>query len=99
MKRVRRPAELVDAIRRVGRGRQRRGRGGGARERAVHELIAEGLSNQAIAARLVLTDRTVEAHVRSLLTKLELPPDVGTHRRVLAVLAHLRARMAPVEAS
>lgn len=54
--------------------------------------IAEGLSHQAIAARLVLTDRTVEAHVRSLLTKLDLPPDTGTNRRVLAVLAPLRAR-------
>jgi len=63
------------------------------RERTVLEHIAAGLSNQAIAAHLVITDRTVEAHVRSLFTKLQLPPDTGTHRRVLAVLAHLRARM------
>jgi DNA-binding NarL/FixJ family response regulator len=107
--RVARPAELVDAIRRVGEGGSvvdpevvrtvlatRRTTDPlahlSARERAVLELVAEGLSNQAIAARLVLTDRTVEAHVRSLLTKLNLPFDAGTHRRVLAVLAHLRAR-------
>jgi DNA-binding NarL/FixJ family response regulator len=61
------------------------------RERTVLGLIAEGLSNQAIADRLVLTERTVEAHVRSLFTKLDLPPDGGVHRRVLAVLTHLRA--------
>ena len=60
-------------------------------------LLAEGLSNQAIAARLVITDRTVEAHVRSLLTKLDLPPDTGTHRRVLAVLAHLGARTPAID--
>lgn len=107
--RVRRPAELADAIRRVGEGGSvvdpevvravlatRRVIDPlarlSARERAVLALVAEGLSNQAIAARMVLTDRTVEAHVRGLLTKLHLPPDTGTHRRVLAVLVHLRAR-------
>ena len=61
------------------------------REREVLALMAEGLSNSAIAARLVLTQRTVEGHVRSVLMKLDLPPGDGAHRRVLAVIAYLRA--------
>lgn len=67
------------------------------REREVLALIAEGLSNQAIAQRLALTDRTVEAHVRNLLTKLDIPHDTNTHRRVLAVLTHLRTRTPTVD--
>jgi DNA-binding NarL/FixJ family response regulator len=62
------------------------------REREVLGLIAEGLSNRAIAARLFITERTVEAHVKQILVKLRLDPKVDSHRRVLAVLAYLRAR-------
>jgi DNA-binding NarL/FixJ family response regulator len=61
------------------------------REREVLSLMAEGLTNQAIARRLVLTERTVEGHVRSVLMKLDLPEDDGAHRRVRAVIAYLRA--------
>jgi DNA-binding NarL/FixJ family response regulator len=61
------------------------------REREVLSLMAEGLTNNAIARRLVLTERTVEGHVRSVLMKLDLPTDDGAHRRVLAVIAYLRA--------
>ena len=62
------------------------------REREVLSLIAEGLTNRAIAERLFLTERTVESHVRSVLSKLDLPEREGEHRRVLAVLAYLRAQ-------
>jgi DNA-binding NarL/FixJ family response regulator len=61
------------------------------REREVLSLVAEGLSNRAIAERLFITDRTVEAHVKQVFTKLGLDQSAGTHRRVLAVLEHLRA--------
>jgi DNA-binding NarL/FixJ family response regulator len=62
------------------------------RERDVLGLVAEGLSNRAIAARLFITERTVEAHVKQIFLKLRLDPKVDSHRRVLAVLAYLRAR-------
>jgi DNA-binding NarL/FixJ family response regulator len=61
------------------------------REREVLELMAEGLTNAGIAKRLYLSERTVEAHVRHVLTKLDLPESEDGHRRVLAVLAHLSA--------
>lgn len=61
------------------------------REREVLGLMAQGRSNTAIARRLVVTEGAVEKHVRNIFTKLGLPPDDEQHRRVLAVLAHLRA--------
>ena len=61
------------------------------REKRVLELMAEGLTNIGIAQRLVLSERTIEAHVRHLLLKLEIPESEEGHRRVLAVLTHLRA--------
>ncbi|MGW8063604.1 response regulator [Streptomyces ziwulingensis] len=61
------------------------------REREVLALIAEGRSNGAIARELVVSEAAVGKHVGSILAKLDLPPADGTHRRVLAVLAYLRA--------
>jgi len=61
------------------------------REREVLALMAEGRTNAGIARRLWLTDRTVETHVRSILGKLGISGGEDDHRRVLAVLAHLRA--------
>jgi DNA-binding NarL/FixJ family response regulator len=49
------------------------------------------MSNRTIAARLYVTERTVEAHVTQIFQKLRLPQSPGQHRRVLAVLASLRA--------
>ena len=62
------------------------------REREVLELMAEGRSNAAIAARLVITESAVEKHVRRIFAKLNLPPSEENHRRVLAVLAFLSSR-------
>jgi DNA-binding NarL/FixJ family response regulator len=61
-----------------------------AREREVLGLMAEGMSNTAVARKLVVSDGAVEKHVRNIFTKLQLPPDEEQHRRVLAVLAYLR---------
>jgi serine/threonine-protein kinase len=99
--------EFVAAVRRVGEGGsvvdpqvvgRLLGRAGGsnldrltARERDVLELMAEGRSNQAISARLFLSERTVETHVAAIFTKLDLQPAPDDHRRVLAVLEFLRA--------
>ena len=60
-------------------------------EREVLALMAQGRSNSAIAAALVVTDGAVEKHVSSIFTKLDLPPTESDHRRVLAVLRHLEA--------
>ncbi len=59
------------------------------REVEVLGLMAEGLTNAGIADRLVISDRTVESHVRRLFIKLDIPESANEHRRVLAVLAHL----------
>ncbi|MBD0328677.1 MAG: response regulator [Thermoleophilia bacterium] len=61
------------------------------REREVLALMAEGRSNHAIGERLFITPRAVEKHVTSIFGKLRLPPAAEDHRRVLAVLAFLRA--------
>ena len=61
------------------------------REREVLGLVAEGMSNKAIASRLFVTERTVEAHVTQIFQKLELSGSADQHRRVLAVLAFLRS--------
>jgi len=61
------------------------------REREVLGLMAEGYSNHAIAEQLVVTERAVEKHVTSIFSKLKLSASGESHRRVLAVLAYLRA--------
>jgi DNA-binding NarL/FixJ family response regulator len=61
------------------------------RERAVLAMMAEGRSNFAIGDRLGLGQKTVEAHVRSIFSKLELDLAPDDNRRVLAVLAYLRS--------
>jgi DNA-binding CsgD family transcriptional regulator len=61
------------------------------REREVLALMAQGRSNGALSRELYLSEKTIEAHVRSIFTKLDLPPDPEGHRRVLAVLAFLRS--------
>jgi DNA-binding NarL/FixJ family response regulator len=59
------------------------------REHEVLRLMAEGRSNGAIAQKLVITDSAVAKHINSIFAKLDLPPDEGDHRRVLAVLRFL----------
>jgi DNA-binding NarL/FixJ family response regulator len=60
------------------------------REREVLALMAEGRSNKAICARLFLSPKTVETHVKHILMKLDIDESPDDHRRVLAVLAYLR---------
>jgi DNA-binding NarL/FixJ family response regulator len=62
------------------------------REREVLALMAEGASNAGIARQIFVAEGTVEKHVRSILTKLNLPESDTEHRRVLAVLRFLEAR-------
>lgn len=109
--RVRDLEDFADAVRRIGKGGSvidpaiaatlvgRRARVPlddlTAREREVLTLMAEGRSNQAIADRLDMARKTVEAHVANIFSKLELLPASDDHRRVLAVLAHLRGPEGP----
>ena len=60
-----------------------------AREQEVLALMAEGRSNAAVAASLVVTEKAVAKHIGSIFTKLDLPPAPDDHRRVRAVLAWL----------
>ncbi|MEP6562115.1 MAG: response regulator transcription factor [Nakamurella sp.] len=60
------------------------------REREVLSLMAEGRSNIAIAAQLAVSPKTLEAHIRQILQKLNLPESTQDHRRVLAVLKYLQ---------
>jgi DNA-binding NarL/FixJ family response regulator len=62
------------------------------REREVLALMAEGVSNAGLARRLFITEGTVEKHVNSILSKLQLSDSADDHRRVLAVIAYLEAR-------
>jgi DNA-binding NarL/FixJ family response regulator len=61
------------------------------REREVLNLMAEGRSNAAIGTALHMSEKTVEGHVRSIFSKLDLEPAPDDHRRVLAVLVYLRS--------
>lgn len=60
------------------------------REGEVLQVMAQGLNNAGIAARLTVTERAVEKHIRSIFTKLDLGQDDHDHRRVQAVLRYLR---------
>ena len=110
--RISRPAELLDAVRRVAAGgtaidpdvvrivletprREDPMALLTAQERKVLELVAEGHSNDQIAQRLAVTTRTVETHTSRIFNKLGLEAGAATHRRVLAVLAHLRVSANP----
>jgi DNA-binding NarL/FixJ family response regulator len=60
------------------------------REREILGLISAGLSNTAIAERLTVMERTIESHIARIFAKLDLQPEPGENRRVLAVLIYLR---------
>jgi DNA-binding NarL/FixJ family response regulator len=62
-----------------------------ARELEVLGLMAEGQSNRTIGRTLVITDAAVSKHIANILAKLDLPPTPDHHRRVMAILAYLRA--------
>ncbi|MEU7260220.1 response regulator transcription factor [Streptomyces rimosus] len=61
------------------------------REREVLAQMAQGRTNQAIAAACTVTERAVEKHIAHIFTKLDLPPSETDHRRVLAVLRYMEA--------
>ncbi|MEV6926111.1 response regulator transcription factor [Dactylosporangium sp. NPDC051485] len=100
-------SEFIDAVRRVAAGgtamdpevvSQLLARYAGAptraltpREREVLALMAEGRSNNAIAARLYVTEKAIGKHINGIFSKLGLPPSEDDNRRVLAVLAYLNA--------
>ena len=63
-----------------------------AREQEVLMLMAEGRSNAGFARQLWVSEGTVDKHVRSILTRLNLPETGDDHRRVLAVITYLEAR-------
>lgn len=100
-------ATLTDALRRLTEGETvidptivtqvlRRRRSSGVaeltdREQEVLALLAEGLSNHAIAERLSINERTVETHTARIFTKFGLAQSPEIHRRVMAVLAYLRS--------
>lgn len=65
------------------------------RERAVLAALAEGKSNQAISRLLHVSQATVEKHITSIFTKLDLPTDESGNRRVLAALAHIESSERP----
>src|SRR5687768_10764917 len=97
---------LVSAVERVAKGGsaldpevvgRMLGRGGreprervSPREREVLAAMAEGISNNAIAESLVVTEAAAEKHIRNIFQKLGLPPTTRGHRRVLAVLSYFR---------
>jgi DNA-binding NarL/FixJ family response regulator len=98
--RVLRVDDFLDAVRRVGAGGSALDpaivgalmtpvRSLSPREREVLALVAEGLSNSAVSARLGVAERTVETHMRTIFQKLGLHESDDTHRRVLAVLTYL----------
>ena len=68
-----------------------------SRELEVLELVAEGRTNVAIAERLFVTERTVEAHMHSILQKLQIDDSGDSHRRVLAVVAYLGRGHGPTQ--
>lgn len=73
------------------RGRNDRLRGLTDRERTVLAALAEGRSNQSIAALLFLSEASVEKHITAIFQKLGLDPDGGGNRRVLAAIAHIES--------
>ncbi|GGM70858.1 DNA-binding response regulator [Thermopolyspora flexuosa] len=80
--------EVVARLLTAGRGRNRLS-ALTPREREVLAVMAEGRSNSAIAARLVITEKAVSKHINNIFAKLGLPPSDDDHRRVLAVLTYL----------
>jgi DNA-binding NarL/FixJ family response regulator len=65
------------------------------KEREVLAMMAEGMSNAAIATRLFVTDKAIGKHTNNIFTKLGLPPSDDHNRRVMAVLAYLEADPSP----